>query len=283
MLIELSKETFIKIKPLIGDLSHYLILSALLDGKTPGRIWVNNSEAPTTAFVWDKVNTLFFLVGDSKDYNLNQEINHLIINTIFPEAIQRQYAKFYLQFAPYQQWKEQVDVILKGSLPERQFIYSYILSPDHSDSSLMWQQHVPAGYKMSRITHEIINNTNLKNLDSVVYGINTCWSSIDQYLDDGGIGFCLLKEDVITSWCSTDYVINAECELYIETYKGYKQQGLGTLVAIACIKECITKGLMVHWHCFNYAIGSVKIAEKIKLTKIAECPVYIVDFQGEPA
>lgn len=283
MLIELSKESFIKIKPMIGELSHYLILATLLGGKTPGKIWTNHREAPTTALVWDRVNTLFFLMGDSTDDNLNQELNYLIMNIIFPKAIQLQYHRFYLQFASHQQWKAKAGVILKGTIPDQQFIYSYTLNPDLAEFSRLWQQGVPAGYKMTRITHEIIYNTHLKNLKLVTDSIKACWGSTDQYLDHAGIGFCLLRDDVITSWCSTDYVINGECELYVETFEGFKQKGLGTCVAIACIQECIAKGLVVHWHCFNHAIGSVKIAEKLNLTKVVECPVYIVDLQGETA
>jgi len=266
---------------LIGDLSHYLVLATLLDGKTPGKIWVNHDETPTTAFVWDRVNTLFFLVGDSTDNSLNLELNHLIMDTIFPEAVQRQYRKFFLQCTPHHQWRDQIDVILKGTVPDRQFIYSYMLNRNNADVSRSWQLGVPAGYKLYRVTHEILVNTNLKNLDSVLSGIRACWGSTEKYLDQGGIGFCLLRNDEIASWCSTDYVIDSECELYVETFDGYNQKGLGTLIAKACVQDCIAKGLVVRWHCFNYAIGSVKIAERINLIKIAECPVYIVDFQGE--
>lgn len=75
---------------------------------------------------------------------------------------------------------------------------------------------------MTRITYELLNNTNLENMDEVIFCIRACWRSIDQYLLDGGIGYCLLKGDVIASWGSTDYVIGNECELYVETFEWYK-------------------------------------------------------------
>ena len=281
MILELPKESFTRIRHLIGDASHYLVLTTLLEGRTPGRIWVNRLEEPTTALVWDRLNTLFFLVGDSTDDELNQELNSLVMDTIFPEAIQLQYRKFLLQFTPHHTWEEQIGVILKRSIPDRQSIYSYAFDPCDSDFTLNQELQLPAGYKIARITHELLDNTNLVNLEQVVYAIRVCWQSTDQYLHNGGIGVCLLENDVIASWCSTDYVIGSECELYIETFEGYQRRGLGTLVALACVQECMAKGLLVRWHCFNYAIGSVKIAEKMGLAKTAECPVYIVDLNQQ--
>jgi RimJ/RimL family protein N-acetyltransferase len=111
----------------------------------------------------------------------------------------------------------------------------------------------------------------------VVSCIRACWRSTDQYLHNGGIGYCLLKGEAITSWCSTDYVIGNTCELYVETFEGYRQKGLGMLTAFACVQACITQGLTVYWHCFKDNLGSVRIAEKIGFRKMAEFPIYVVD------
>jgi hypothetical protein len=278
LIFELSEESFTKIKPLIGDFSHYLILTTLLVGRTPGKICVNHPEAPTTALVWDRLNTLFFLMGDSSDNSLNQELNSLIMDTIFPEIIELKYRQFYLQFTPHPAWEEQIGMILKRSIYDQQSIYSYTFDPHQSDFTANWEPRLPAGYKIARITGELLNNTDIKNPEPIVDGIRACWRSTDQYLHHDGIGYCVLENDRITSWCSTDYMIDNGCELYVETFEDYKQKGLETLVALACVQECIAKGLIVHWHCFNYAIGSAKIAEKMNFAKTAECPVYIVDF-----
>jgi hypothetical protein len=207
---------------------------------------VNHLGAPTTALVWDRLNALFFLMGGSTDKQLNQELNGLIIDTIFPEAIQLEYRAFYLQFTPHHAWEEQIGVILARSTYEQQSIHSYLFDPHRSSLDLSWEPRIPVGYNMTRITEELLDNRNLENLDAIVSGIRACWRSTDRYLQGGGIGYCLLKDDVITSWCSTDYVVNAGCELYVETFEGYKRKGLGTLVALACAQECIAKGLVVH-------------------------------------
>jgi RimJ/RimL family protein N-acetyltransferase len=273
---ELPKEDFPKVGYLLGDFSHYLVLPALLEGRTRGRIWVNDLEEPTTALVWDKLNAFFYLAGNSSDSVLNQELNSLIEDTIYPEVIQLQYNNFFLQFAP-QTWDTQVEVILKGSLPEKRFVNFYRLDTSHSNTVLLNEAiKPPAGYEMTRITDELLSHTDIENLAEVAYCIQACWQSTDHYLNNGGIGYCLLKQEAIASWCSTDYVVGNTCEMYIETFEGHKEKGLGTLTASACIQACIARGFTVHWHCFKDNLGSVKIAEKIGFSKIAECPIYVV-------
>ena len=279
MILELSKESFTKIRHLVGEVSHYLVLSTLLEGRTPGKVWVNHVDEPTSALLWDKLNTFFFLAGDSTDDKFNQELTSLMMDTLFPEIIQLQYRKFFLQVTS-QAWEEQIGVILKGSSPRQQAIYCYALDPRHADSAPK-EQRLPTGYKMTRITRELLNDTRLENQDEIVYCIRACWQSVDQYLHNGGVGYCLLEGDVITSWCSTDYVVGNECELYVETFEGHKRKGLGTLAASACVQECVARGLTVYWHCFSDHLGSVKIAEKVGLVKTAECPVYVVDLQDK--
>lgn len=281
LLVELAKESFPKINHLIGDFSHYLILAMLIDGRTPARIWVNDIEKPVTVFVWDQLNTLLFILGDSTDHTLNRKLNETIMDTIFPEANRLQYRKLFFQFYSPDTWEDKIGVVLNQFDYYQRFIYSYMLNPKHSNDTLSLKSEPPDGYQLKRITRELLGDSDLKNLAEILYCIEACWQTTDNYLKNGGIGFCCLKDDVIASWCSTDYVIDNACELYVETFEGFKQKGLGTLVALSCVQECLAQGLNVHWHCFDYALGSVKIAEKINLAKIAECPVYIVDLARE--
>jgi len=279
LITEIPKESFHKIKPLIGEFSHYLVLTMLTNGKTPAKVWVNHLEKPTAAFVWDRLNTLFFVLGDSSDHEFNQALNNLIVNLILPEAIQLEYRKFFLQFTPQQGWEDQIDLILKTINYEQRSIYSYRLDPQHTALTQNLIPTVPTDYHIERITAEVLSNPYLTNQDRIVADIKACWHSTDQYLEKNGIGYCVRKGNAIASWCSTDYVIDNECELYVETFEGYQRVGLGTQVSLACVQECFARGLIVRWHCFDYARGSAKIAEKIHFMKTEDCPVFIVNLR----
>ena len=276
MILELPQEGFPRAGHLLGDLGHYLVLTTLLQGRTPGRIWANDADKPATALVWDELNGFFFLAGDSSNGDINQELNHLLMDTIFPQAIRLGYRHFFLQLTP-QRWDTQVEAILKGTTPGRCFVHGYQLDAGHSTIGVNGAATPPAGYKLARITEGLLGKTDVENLSEVVSCIRACWGSTDRYVADGGIGYCLVRAEAIASWCSTDYLIGDVCELYIETFEGYKRRGLRTLTAAACVQACVAQGLTVYWHCFGDNLGSVRIAEKLGFGKTTECLVYVVD------
>jgi hypothetical protein len=63
--------------------------------------------------------------------------------------------------------------------------------------------------------------------------------------------------------------------------RGVQAERLGSTRRIGLCSRYIAKGFVVHWHCFKYNYGAVKIAEKIGLVKTAEYPVYVFDLQDK--
>lgn len=277
MLTEIPQELFYKIRPLIGDYSHFLVLKMLLDGKTPAKVWTNRFDAPSIAFVWDQLNTLFYLFGDSRNRNFNHELNQFITENILPKITELHYRKFFLLFGPDHIWKDQAEMLINGIHYEQRFILSYGLDPTNLPNNQ--ELKLPNEVQLVQITGELLNRSDIKNINRITADIKACWKSTDLYVQNGGIGYCLLKENEVVAWCSTDYIIENECELYIETFEGHQLKGWGTQVGLACVRACLKQGLSVRWHCFDYAIGSVKIAEKIQLVKLDACPVYIADLK----
>lgn len=276
MLTELSNQEYKNIQPLIGKLSHFLILQTVIEGKTPGKIWVDAPNAPTVTLVWDQLNTLFFLLGHPEDPEIVQQLNMLIKEEIFPEINELQYNRFFLQFGADKTWEPHKAAVLDRITWDEKTIYAYTRSPQNqAPSSQSLPISLPAEYHLMPITKELLKRTKLENLKFVRSAIRACWKSIEQYQDNGGIGYCVMRDNTIAAWCATDYIVGERCELYVETFDGFKQQGLGTQVAAACIEECLAQGYTVHWHCFNYATGSYKIAEKNHLVRIAERSVYV--------
>lgn len=277
MLFELPVNQFNNIRPLLGSLDHFLVLFTLINGKTRGRVWVNQIDNPTTALVWDQFNTLFFILGDSTSPELNLALHKLIVEDIFPQITKLQYRRFFLQFEPNDAWENEKEGILNGLDWSQKAIYAYASTQNQAEHSPEPMPPLPDDYQLVPITKDLFEKKSLKNLEMITGAIKASWQSLDAYCEQGGIGYCLIHENDIASWCSTDYVVRNECDLYIETYDDYKLQGLGTLVAAACIQKCIETGYLVHWHCFHYATGSYKIAEKNQLIRTGEHPVYVVD------
>ncbi|MFX0116848.1 MAG: GNAT family N-acetyltransferase [Candidatus Hodarchaeota archaeon] len=278
MSIELEKELFSKVMPLSEDLSHFLALKSLLAGATPSRVWVDNKAIPSSALIWDQVNMFFFIVGDTRNWKFNEEVSKLLAEKIIPEITELQYDCFYLQVAP-DSWNQMLDQVLAGKKLNRKKIHCYTYKTDNVTIIENWREKIPSPFQMKRITSSVLANKPLKNAEELNYCIQACWRSIEKYLQKG-IGFCLLHNETIASWCSTDFIIDDKCELYVETFQGYKQKGLATLAVSACLEECLNKKYAIHWHCWDANLASIKLAKNLGFEKKAEKSVYFFKISG---
>lgn len=260
-LIELVKKDFIHIKPLVQNLMHYINIPAYLKGFGRGRIWVDDESEPKSAVIWDLTNTFIFLAGDAGNQIFNDGFKQLLNDIITPFFLERKIALLY--FIPgSNDWEKQLPKILDKMELGKRLITHFIYNQDNFHNIKDWRKNIPQHLKMIPVSKEFLEKDHLANFGTVDYCISTVWQSAERYLRDG-IGFCLVDNDSIASWCTTDYVIDNNCELYIETFEGYKKKGYASLVASAVIEECIRRNYITHWHCWETNIGSVKTAEKV--------------------
>ncbi|MFC1852306.1 GNAT family N-acetyltransferase [candidate division CSSED10-310 bacterium] len=274
MIYELSKDNFTKVSSLHDAVSHNLVIKSVLAGHSPGRVWINDIQNPSSSFLWEMVNGMFYLAGDSTNAAFNEDVNSLLKERVFPELTRLNYDDFNLVVTPAS-WQDQIWLILKDISPRLERIQGFVLRSEKEFKLPQWRDSIPPGFLMQRITRQILDNNLLENREDIEYCVKACWSSIDRYLDHG-IGYCLLHENVITSWCSTDFVIADDGELYVETFGQYQNKGFGTLCAAACVAECLTQQYTLYWHCWADHFSSIKIAQKVGFEKTFEDSVYSI-------
>lgn len=134
---------------------------------------------------------------------------------------------------------------------------------------------IPPTFQLVRIDGEILNDEKIINIQEIRRCIKPCWDSLEDYFEEG-IGYALLTDNTVVSWCPTDYVVSNTCDVYVETFDEFKQQGFGTIVASACVKKCLNQNYEVNWHCWHDNTGSIRLAEKIGFSKKAIQRVYII-------
>ena len=61
-MLQLSSHEFEVVRPLFYDLKEHLIIQAVIDGSSPGKIYVDDNVNPTAAFLCSVEG--YFLVGD---------------------------------------------------------------------------------------------------------------------------------------------------------------------------------------------------------------------------
>ncbi len=78
---ELKKSEFERIRPLLKGMEHNLILSAVIEDTTPGRVYVDRPGAPSAAFVCSVEG--YYLLGQPDQEAFNDALSHLILGQIF--------------------------------------------------------------------------------------------------------------------------------------------------------------------------------------------------------
>lgn len=254
---EIDEPQFSKVNPLLQGVSTYLSLSAIVLGKSSGRIWVNNPSDPGIAFVWDVVNGFLFVLGRSDVYD-SSKMNYFLKERLLPLVKKSgNYTTMYT-LTLFDFTEPQLNELFEGLSLTIDTIHHFYLNPENTINEPI----IPPPFHLVKIDREILANEKIVNMKEVRRCITACWRNLDDYFREG-IGCALLTDTTVGSWCSTDYVVSAKCELYVETFKGYKQKGFGTVVTLACVKECLNQNYEVNWHCWHNNTGSIRIAEKI--------------------
>ncbi len=124
------------------------------------------------------------------------------------------------------------------------------------------------------IDSNFLKRTNHDNYDEIIGMINEKWISGEVFLKEG-FGFCLVKDNSIISWCISDYNIDNQCEIGVETDDEYRGRGYATIVVSEVLNYCKERGLRkVGWHCMDSNVGSYKLAEKVGFKRMDDYITY---------
>jgi GNAT superfamily N-acetyltransferase len=93
--------------------------------------------------------------------------------------------------------------------------------------------------------------------------MKTNWGSVSDFMKKG-FGFSTIHGKQIVSWSIADCASGNACEIGIHTHEDYRRQGLATLTAAAAVDYVLSNGFtQVGWHCDEYNLGSIGVAEKV--------------------
>lgn len=271
---ELAKKEYEMARPLFKELSKYhLMIDSVLDGNTPGRVYVD-SKNPTTAFLWNQtIDSGWFLEGENTTDAFCNALNRLLVTKIIPEG--KTFPDSHdcnLTVFP-EVWQEKIDIIFKGIIinkdQRKQFTFKELKVFD-------WEKKIPDGFFLERIDEQFLEKRKgLKNYDRVVRDVNH-FMSVKNFVKRG-VGFCIWHKDTIVSMCTADYVKDNRIEIGIFTDEQYRRRGFATLTASATVQFCLEHQFTwIGWHCWSDNDASCATAEAVGFTVTLEHPVYHV-------
>jgi len=258
VIYELDKSKYEKVRPLFNQLDCNLIISAVIERTSPGRIYVDDVVTPETAFLCSVEG--YYLAGPVDNGSFNKALNRLIFEKFFAgDTVRKNETDISIGFHP-DSWKDKMEVIFRGRTPLKALRRHYLC---RELKAVDWKSRVPEGFSVQRADQKLLETHGLVIPDHVTNWMKTNWGSISDFLK-GGFGFCMLHGKKVASWSIADCVSGVACEIGIHTHPDYRRRGLATLTAAATVDYCLSSGFTsVGWHCDEHNLGSIGVAEKV--------------------
>lgn len=275
MIIELNMKEYSNIKSLLKnlDLEYHPVINGVLDGNNLGRIFVDDIVAPSVAFVWAKME-MFYFIGNSNNDQFNRSLEMFILQNIKPEALELGDTDFNLEVYPFSNW----EMTIKNNF--RVSFYEGYRVPFEFEQNLFLNYfqkpyEIYSGYEIYRIDSKIISLDEGKIIQNEILKF---WESVEKFLQTG-LGYCVLKDNIVIGACISAFVSNREYEIGINTYgTEHRGKGLATSMAREFIRECMENDLIPHWTTENFRQDSIAIAKKMGFKQLKEYPVYYIPF-----
>lgn len=260
MITELKKSEFHKCKNLLHAQGQ-LEAKAVVEGVNPGRIFVDNIDAPTSGVIWMGNNDGFFFIGNERNKKFNNELNHFVDTVITPEA-KKVELSWFEGIGNHYKWDDTIKSVFAnrrlGSWKQR--VYTLEKNDYKSNFNLMIEE----GYDIVEINEELFKNRNksINNIDFLHSQIAESWSSASSFFRKG-IGYCVIYRNKIVSICISSFVVdNVHC-IAIETLEEHQGKKLAQKVALAYVEDCMRNNFIPYWDCMESNKPSIAVAERI--------------------
>ncbi|MBN1642670.1 MAG: GNAT family N-acetyltransferase [Anaerolineae bacterium] len=247
-------------EPLLRDLAEvHLHVASVLDGASPGEIYVDRCDNPGAAYVAaGEGHYLAARKGMSSAFaaEVNARLPRDCVFALFHDrALSR----------------EDLEPVLAHTyaVPARR-TYLRLRTPLLGD----WRERVPVGFTLQPVDCAQIRG-------ELAEAILEEWQSLDAFCARG-FGFCVLHDGEIVSQCLVDYVVGQRCEIGVSTRRGFRRRGLATLVTAAAVEHALDAGFTeIGWHCWTNNVGSLGVARKVGFEPVLDYEVAINHWAAE--
>ncbi len=271
MIHELKPKHFSLVRPLYEELTYNLVIESVIAGNTHGRVWVDHPTQPTAALLWNWMDALL-LAGDPQSLGFNRALKHLVRQDLLPDARDRHLPSFSCHYT--EAWKPQLASVLAELVTTSVRRRYYTLEGLRID----WRSRIDPELVMRPIDEALLSDESLENGGSVLGWILSFWPSVEAFVSRG-IGYCLLADETIASWCLSVFVCDRRYELGLETAPPFRRRNYASLTAAACVEHCLDGGLEPLWHCGENNPASSAVAEKVGFRKALDYEVRQIKIQ----
>ena len=175
---KLEAREYILAKSVLQPLDIHLAVEALLEGSSPGEIYVDDRQEPRSAFAWTMGR--YFLSGASDNDGFNLAVKARFDERIYPESLERGVDGFTLYYEP-EGWGDVIkEVILRDKHPvedRRQYYRFKKLKHD-------WRAMVAEGFSVLAVDRSLLEGKTLENLDDLKAEMQSERPSVEAFLEE---------------------------------------------------------------------------------------------------
>lgn len=275
MLPLIPPSAYARFRPFFSALHLAYVAEAIIAGNSPAVAWADDLTAPRAILVWDRAHCIY-LAGEPSHDTFRSAVRAWVGGTLLPAAGSRRLGLVKIYFAS-PAWEPELASLFPGLSLERGERVLYRLDrPALPD----WRSRVPQGLSIRRIDRALLHSAAFDHAQAVVEEIESCWNSLDLFLERG-FGYCALAGNAVAGWCTAEYVSAGQCGTGVETVEAYQNRGLATLMAAAFVEHCAAAGLQTYWDSWKRNLPSVAVAQKVGFQKVLDDAVYAGEIERE--
>lgn len=237
-------------------------LLGVLEGTLPGRVVVDDADAPTAAVVFGKSVQVSRWLGYCRNDTFVTELKEFVKreqHTCDPVPV--------WATAANQRWNEAISTVYGGNLfaaPRTEFEFNA-----HQYERQRKAVTLPAGVTIRHITASQLDAfVPLRDLNLSV------WATVEDYLR-GGPGFGAFYGEQWLGYCDSLFVGGGLAELNIGVLQQHRREaGIGTVLAQNYIDACLQVGLVPCWSCDTANRASYRMAQTLGFEPLREYSSY---------
>jgi GNAT superfamily N-acetyltransferase len=243
-----------------------LVIASIAAGHTAAQLWeVAQPSSSSIALLWDKGNNVFHFSGDHISPATQHALAQLIARDIQPRALVERSAHFKVHaLSPA---LEDTLAALFGGIALHQMptlFYGFTRpGPDHTAAPAV------DGIRFTPIDRAFLAAGHLEHIERVRAEIRWMWPSEERFYKYG-LGYAAVVDHRAVCWCTAEYLSAKRCGIGIETIQAYERRGVATATAAQFVQLCLDRGIAPFWECRTGNIGSIRVAEKVGFTRLAE-------------
>jgi len=256
-LIEVPACTTPTLRDLFRPFAFSAAMSGLLDGDSPGWIFVDHPGSPTIGIASTAEGV--YLAGGAERPEGPAAVRSVFERFMDGEFLVKSAGTIYLSVHP-RTWADHLSFIVPSCRePVPTLRVHYLCTAIPAD----WRACVPSGYSIQPMDSELLERSDIDDRLTHQFPVERLWGSVERVLETA-VGYAALKNERVVSWCTPDCIGGGRIDFACATLPDHRRKYLAASVTAASVEAAFKYGFReAGWMCAAANTPSRKTAERV--------------------